>query len=424
MRCNMNINEKLELLYSNLHKFSHFHENTIPLCAAENVLSDFCKIPLNGDMQERYIMGNYLSYKVDDNFIGSQFLLPVYEMIQNQCEVLFHSKYSDARTLSGMNCLTTLLMALTSLGDKIAILPPEWGGHASFQPVCERLGLIVYHLPYDESVFDIDYESANKLLNDENIPFVLLAPSDILFPLSIEKLDLDGKELLYDISQVMGLIAGRAMTSPLTSIENVVMFGGTHKTLPGPTSGLILTSNDKIHKRLDTSINPKYMRNTQMHQVASLLFALLEMEEYGVEYSRSIITSANDLGYALEKQGFSVGKVNGRYSETHQVFIFCDDEKEMEKINKNAIFYGVTLNKKQKPLFKNNGIRLGVQEIARYGWNNDSLDSISLILKELIKECPDGSVVNSLKNLLPSKKIQFTFPDEQIDWFLDRLRKE
>lgn len=45
-----------------------------------------------------------------------------------------------------MNCLTTLLMSLTSIGDKILILGDEWGGHASVKEVCKRLGLKIYLL--------------------------------------------------------------------------------------------------------------------------------------------------------------------------------------------------------------------------------------------------------------------------------------
>ena len=419
----MDINDRLNKMCDKLHNFSIFHKNSVPLCAAENVMSDFCKIPLNGDLQERYIMGNYSSFSREDNFIGSQYLLPIYEMIQEQCKILFGSKYSDARTLSGMNCLTTVLMSLTDLGDKIAILPPDWGGHASVQPVCERLGLKVYHLPYNESKFDLDYDGSNKLLKDEDIRFVLLAPSDIIFPLSIENLNLDGKQLLYDVSQLMGLIAGNVIVSPLKFTENIVIFGGTHKTLPGPTSGLILTNNDEIHKRLDKSINPQFLRNTQMHQVTSLLFALLEMEVYGSAYSRAIIETANGLGNALEEQGFIVGKNPSKYSGTHQVFIFCDAE-EMDNINRNAIFYGVTLNKKQKPLFRNNGIRLGVQEIARYGWNEDSFITISFIIKELIKKNPNENAIELFKKSLPQKTLRYTFSNKEINSFLSRLHKE
>jgi glycine/serine hydroxymethyltransferase len=406
-----NTDKKLIELHDRLSEFNQFQKNTVPLCAAENPISNFCKLPLNGDLQERYIMGNYDSYKIDDNFIGSQYLLPIYSMIHELCNTLFAAKYSDARTLSGMNCMTTLLMSLTHAGDKIAILNRDWGGHPSVSSICERLGLKVYNLPYQENNFDLDYSASNRLIYDEDISFILLAPSDILNPLAVEHLDLENRELFYDVSQIMGLIAGGNIPSPLGMGKNIVIFGGTHKTLPGPACGLILTNNKIIHKRFEYNINPRYLRHTQMHQVACLLFALLEINQFGSDYGQAIINTSNQLGAILEQNGFTMGKLSSGYSKTHQLFLF-GDKKEMEHINKNAIRFGVTLNKKEKPLFKGTGIRLGTQEIARYGWETETLEIIGTIMQELRKPCPDSELLNDLKKQLPPKKLKYTFPEE------------
>lgn len=51
-----------EKIFSLLDNLSNFQKSRIPLCAAENVISNFCKLPLDGDIQERYIMGNYYTY--------------------------------------------------------------------------------------------------------------------------------------------------------------------------------------------------------------------------------------------------------------------------------------------------------------------------------------------------------------------------
>lgn len=73
--------EKIEYLNKLIDDFNCFHKITLPLCAAENVISDFCKLPLNGNLQEHYIMGSEYSYNSKNNFIGSDYLLPFYQMI-------------------------------------------------------------------------------------------------------------------------------------------------------------------------------------------------------------------------------------------------------------------------------------------------------------------------------------------------------
>ena len=404
---NDNLN-KVEDIISN---FMDYQESTVPLCAAENAISDFCKLPLSGSIQERYIMGNYDNHSFDDNFIGSEYLLPFYQMLQKQCKLLFNAEYSDARTLTGMNCLTTLLMALTKSGEKIMILPPTWGGHMSVPAICDRLGLIQYEAPYDKSCYDLDFKSLNKILEDESIKYILLAPSDIIKPFSIEHINLEGRVLLYDMSQLLGLIACGAIVNPLIHSDNIIMFGGTHKTLPGPASGLILTNNENLYKQIQEEINPKYLRNTQMHQVVCLLFTLLEISEYGKEYMESMVKLANNLGEELSKYQFNVAKVDNKYSFTHQVFVETT-ESEMQNIYRNGILHRVTLNDKFKQLFNGYGIRFGTQEIARYKWGKQDIENIALIINELRKKHPDVTTIKQLKSRLSPKNIYYTYPSE------------
>jgi glycine/serine hydroxymethyltransferase len=272
---------EINKLYQSIKEFNNYHNTSIPLCAAENIISPFTKIPLHGDFQERYIMGSHYDYQENDNFIGSKYLADFYSLLSDICLKLFNAKYVDARTLSGMNCVTTILMALTQIGDKIALLSPQWGGHASMEAVCERLGLQVFDVPYLIDNYDIDYDTLNVIIEQNKIKYILLSPSDIIKPFEIKKLNLENTYLLYDISQIMGFVAASVIGNPLNISNNVVLLGGTHKSLPGPTSGLILTNNEYIHNILDKSINPTFLRNTQMHQVISLLFALVEFDVYG-----------------------------------------------------------------------------------------------------------------------------------------------
>ena len=305
-------------------------------------------------------------------------------------------------------------MALTHDGDKIAILSSASGGHPSILPVCERLGLQVFELPYDYINFDLDYEKTNYIIETEKIHYILLAPSDIIKPMNIKSLILDNSILLYDISQIMGLISGKQIDNPLRISSNIVLLGGTHKTLPGPASGIIMTNNEKIHLAIEKNINPKYLRHTQMHQVISLLFALIESKVYGKEYAKSIISTSNILGKILEQKDFQVLHPQEYYSKTHQLFIKCSFD-EMNKIYYNALKYGVTLNAKEKKLFDNTGIRLGTQEIARYGWTEDVLEMLGKILCELRASNPNTSYINYIKQKLPPKKIMYTFSDEVIN---------
>ena len=78
----------------------------------------------------------------------------------------------------------------------------------------------------------------------------------------------------------------------------------------------------------------------------------------------------------------------------------------------------------RKKLFDNTGIRLGTQEIARYGWKEDALELIGDILNELRTTTPNAPFIDHIKQKLPPKKIMYTFPDDVIDNFKLHLHKE
>ena len=133
--------------------------------------------------------------------------------------------------------------------------------------------------PYDIEENDLNYNAVNKIINEQAIDYILLAPSDLIKPLDVERIDTTNCVLLWDCSQVMGLIAAGLCPNPLKTMKNIIMFGGTHKTFPGPASGLIMTNDKYLHDMMETEINPKYLRHSQMHQKISLLFALIEFEK-------------------------------------------------------------------------------------------------------------------------------------------------
>ena len=147
-----------------------------------------------------------------------------------------------------------------------------------------------------------------------------------------------------------------------------------------------------------------------MHQKVSLLFALVEFEIFGKAYQEHIVELSNALAKELEERGFKVGHTEGLYTKTHEIFIYTNLEL-MDRIYENSIRFGITLNKKHKELFGGYGIRLGTQEIARYGWPVEAMKQIADIIAEISKNNVDEQKVHALLAELPEKKIQYTFEE-------------
>lgn len=390
--------------------FEKYRKTVLPLCAAENVISEFSKMPLSYGLQERYILGGFLNYDEDNNMVGSKKLLPFYEIVSEQCSKLFGAYYTDCRSLSGMNALQNILLSLVKQNDNILILSPESGGHAALPNILDRLNINYIEAPFDYDISDYDYDGVNSILEEHDINFVLFAPTDIIFLPIFNKLHLPSNTvLIFDASQVLAYYINNIIENPLYMNNKVILMGGTHKTIPGVSKALIMTNDEELAYKIDETINPLYLRNTHMQNVASLILTLIEMEFFSEKYCTNMTKNSNYLGKKLDELGLQVINRQGIYSQTHQLFLHMS-RSERDSFFCRANQLGVSLNKKDKRLFKGSGIRLGLQEVTRYGWGVEEMDIIAEILFLLYKN-QMKDVTTLLEKLNINREIQYTFKE-------------
>lgn len=230
--------------------------------------------------------------------------------------------------------------------------------------------------------------------------------------------------LIFDATQILGLIATNSMENPLqwfADKQKFILMGATHKTLPGPTCGLIMTNNLDLANQFDTLINPDYLRNSQLHHIFSLILTLMELEIYGKQYCSSVVNNANFLATALVKNNFDIIKVAPKYTYTHQIFISMP-ESDARKFYNKCLDYGVSINLRNKKLYKTCGLRIGTQEISRYGWNEKEMFAISEILRDIRDmEYFSQDISNKINMISLNKKICYTFDQNYYDILYTRL---
>lgn len=393
---------------------NNYEGKLLPLCAAENPMSPFAKIALDSQLQEKYIMGGIQNLDKNNNFVEAEYLYNFYQLLNDQCKDLFHCKYADPRALSGVNAVMVLLMSLFKDGDKILISSEDSGGHSSMPLICKRLGISTIELPFDFEEMDFDYDAVNQILKENSIQGILVCPSDLLWQPHLEKIQLPTDcILIYDATQTLGLMVHQNNENPLDKFsdgDNFILMGATHKTIPGPTCGLIMTKNLKLAERFDTKINPDYLRNVQFHHILSLSLVLMELEVFGDSYCKDIINNANQLGKDLEDNGFNVIKRTPNcYTNTHQIFLPMPVE-QMDVFMNRCRDFGIALNARYKRLYQGSGIRIGVQEVTRYGWNAKEMKEIASILTLLQHNDIDTYTINTrISSLVSHREIHYTF---------------
>ena len=398
----------------------HYEESAIPLCAAENPMSPFSKIALDSCLQEKYIMGGVQHFDPNNNFLEAEYLFRIYQLINDQCRDLFHCKYADPRALSGVNAVMVLLMSLFKDGDTILISSEDSGGHSSMPLICKRLGISTIELPFDFVEMDFNYDAVNCILKEKKIQGILICPSDLLWQPHLERLHLPPEcILIYDATQTLGLMASGINENPLDKFPDeskFILMGATHKTIPGPTCGLIMTKNLALAQQFDQTINPDYLRNVQFHHILSLSLVLMELEVFGESYGKSIVQNANCLGQNMENNGFKVIKKGPElYTTTHQLFLPMP-QKALERFMNRCREFGITLNARYKRLYQGGGIRIGVQAVTRYGWNLEDMKEIASILSALQADNIDAQILTQkISSLASHRDIRYTFDDKTME---------
>jgi glycine hydroxymethyltransferase len=113
------------------------------------------------------------------------------------------------------------------------------------------------------------------------------------------------------------------------------------------------------------------------------------MMEFGEQYAEDTIKNAKVLAEELDRHGFDVQGKEFGFTETHQVAVDVSAFRGGEKVSKTLEINDIILNMNMLPheSLKNHdrpdGIRIGAQEMTRFGMGAEEMGKIA----ELIKEC-------------------------------------
>ena len=196
-----------------------------------------------------------------------------------------------------------------------------------------------------------------------------------------------GAILMVDAAHFIGLVAGKAIPSPVPYAD-VVCFT-THKVLRGPRGGMIVCRED-MAKAIDKAVFPFTQGGPLMHSVAAKAVALKEaMQPAYQTYARQVIANAQALAAGLAAEGMR--PVSGG-TDTHLALIDLRGVgvtgKEAEArcdaaritLNKNAIPYD------PQPPMTASGIRVGTPAITTQGMTEGDAKEIAVLIARAVRD--------------------------------------
>jgi len=386
------------------HRHNAWFKDSIPLIASENLLSPAGKEVLNSDLNNRYAEG--LPGK--RYYQGNVFVDQIETLCENLAKEVFRARFADVRSTSGTVANLAVLMAIAKPRDKMTTVALSDGGHISHAKIGATglRGVRTYNYPFDEKVMNIDVQGAKRLIREVKPKVALFGQSVYLFPTPLEELRDVFQEVgcttWYDAAHVIGLIAGGRFQDPLKEGMDVVS-GSTHKTLPGPQHGIILSdlTKDWLETALRRGVFPGVTSNHHLHSVAALAVTLAETKEFGAGYADQTIRNAKALGQALHERGMDVLCEKCGFTESHTLVVDVEQYHGGAKVAKSLEKANVILNKNLLPWdsdsVRPSGVRIGSQEVTRLGMKENQMSEIAeLIARVVVKEEDPETVKNDV----------------------------
>ena len=391
--------------FTKIFEMTHKHNiwrlrESVNLIASENVMSPAAMSVYLSDFMHRYAEGKPFKR----HYQGVKYVDELEVLADSLMGRLMGTDMVDLRPVSGTIANAAVFRVLAQPGDRAVIAPVQAGAHVSHTKfgTLGALGIVQVDLPYDEERMNVDVDKAVKVIEEVKPKFAVLGGSVYLFPHPVREIadavHSVGGKLVYDAAHVLGLIMGGAWHNPLKEGADVVT-ASTHKTFPGPQGGVIFFNDKDLYKEVGKTIFPWFVSNHHLHRLPATAVTALEMIEFGRDYAQQIVRNAKKLAEELAARGFKVlGEPMG-YTQSHQVLVDVSPQGGGAKAALLLEEANIIVNKNLLPhdppeAVKNpSGLRLGVQEMTRFGMKEDEMEAIAEFMERVLIKGEDPSRV-------------------------------
>src|SRR5215210_1910975 len=371
----------------------------LQLIASENFTSPAVLAALGSTLSNKYAEG----YPGRRYYGGCEVVDRAEEIGIARAKELFGAEHANLQPHSGANANLAAYGAFLKPGDTFLAMALPHGGHLTHGAKVSFSGKWFNAVQYgvDKETEHIDYDQVRDLAREHRPKLIVCGgsaiPRLIDFPAFREIADEVGAILMVDAAHFIGLVAGKAIPSPVPYAD-VVTFT-THKVLRGPRGGAIVCKAEHA-KAIDKAAFPMMQGGPLMHAVAAKAVNFKEclQPEYQT-YARQVIANAQALTEGLAAEGLR--PVAGG-TDTHLALL---DLREVQDVTGTAVTgtvaearcdaAGIVLNKNAipfdpQPASVASGIRVGSPSVTTQGMRETDMKEIASLIGTAIRAA-DGS---------------------------------
>ncbi len=372
--------------------------NKIELIASENIASRAVLEATGSVFTNKYAEG----YPGKRYYGGCDYADVVETLAIERAKQLFGCDFANVQPNSGSQMNQAVFLALLQPGDTFMGLDLNSGGHLTHGSPVNMSGKWFNVVPYGVRQDDelLDMEQVERLAH-EHKPKLIIAGGTAYsrqwdFAKFREIADAVGAYLLVDMSHFSGLVAGGAHPSPFPHAH--VVTTTTHKSLRGPRSGVILTNDSDIAKKVNSAVFPGMQGGPLMHVVAAKAVAFREaLRPEFKSYAARVVENAKALAASLEENGLRI--VSGG-TDNHLMLVDLTAKDVTGKAAEKGLDRAwLTCNKNGIPFdtrspFVTSGVRLGTPAGTTRGFGPAEFRKVGALIAEVVdglaKNGPEG----------------------------------
>ncbi|MBA3417403.1 MAG: serine hydroxymethyltransferase [Geodermatophilaceae bacterium] len=370
----------------------------LQLIASENFTSPAVLAALGSTLSNKYAEG----YPGRRYYGGCAEVDRAEEIGIARAKDLFGAEHANLQPHSGASANFAAYAAFCVPGDTILGMALPHGGHLTHGTKVSFSGkwfnAIAYGVHRDTE--HIDYDQVRDLAR-EHRPKVIVCggsaiPRLIDFAVFREIADEVGAVLIVDAAHFIGLVAGKAIPSPVPYADVVTMT--THKVLRGPRGGAILCTSEHA-RAIDKAVFPFTQGGPLMHSIAAKAVNLLECKRPAYQtYAKQVIANAQALTDGLAAEGLR--PVAGG-TDTHlALFDLRDIDVTGAQAEDRCDAAGIVLNKNAIPYDPQppsvaSGIRVGSPSVTTQGMTEPDMKDVAGLIGQAVRD-EDGSAAEEL----------------------------
>ncbi|MCV7718136.1 serine hydroxymethyltransferase [Micrococcus luteus] len=332
---------------------------------------------------------------------GCEFVDVAENLAIQRAKDLFGAEHANVQPHAGAQANVAVMTSLLDHGDTMMGLSLAHGGHLTHGMKLNFSGknysIAAYEVEPDTHRIDMDKVREKAL---EARPKVIVAgwsayPRQLDFAAFRSIADEVGARLWVDMAHFAGLVAAGLHPNPVPHAD--VVSSTVHKTLAGPRSGFIL-STEELKKKIDSAVFPGQQGGPLMHAIAgkAVAFKIAGSADFKEKQERTL-AGAQILAERLTASDMAEHGISVLTGGTDVHLVLVDlRESQLDGRQGEDILHevGITVNRNSvpwdpRPPMTTSGLRIGTPALASRGFGEAEFREVSDVIAEALKPSPD-----------------------------------